>query len=143
MVSKEISLPSVAFLHDVERLFSTRFPAEYVKFCAGFESGSAIANIPALSGGRFITDLEMLKTLNVKIGKEQWGDYEQAIVATQHPKDSNRLWGGLLPFYFDAEDIYGFSAENDGDEQVYVWSVHTVVHAYPSWAAFVEAKLGF
>ncbi len=139
MVSKEFSLPSVAFLHEMERLFSTRFPAEYVNFCAGVGSG---VHVSPLSGGQFITDLEVFKAINARVGEEQWADYERAIAGRQHSKDGNRLWGGLLPFYFDADDIYGFSAEDNSDEQVYVWSGHTIVHAYPSWAAFAEARLG-
>jgi len=38
-----------------------------------------------------------------------------------------------------ASDIYGFSATEPGSDKVLVWSVHTVVHAYPTFAVWLES----
>jgi hypothetical protein len=56
---------------------------------------------------------------------------------------------GLLPFYFEspkkrrakklASDIYGFSAGEPGSEKVLVWSVHTIVHAYPTFETWLAS----
>ena len=89
-------------------------------------------------GADFISDIETFWSVNVRVGEQQWGDYERAIIGKTHPKDKNRLWGEILPFFFNDHDVFGFSPDGSSD-RVYVWSVHTIVGSYPSLSAFTEA----
>jgi len=129
-------IPTIAFLESVERHFSVRYPEQFKTFCS--QGGSPEASVAALRAARveFICDLDRLRTVNVKVGEEQWGDYEVAIAGRRHPKDGGRLWGGMLPFATGGEDVFGFDCERPQSDRVLVWAAHTIVHEYPSLASF-------
>ena len=125
-----MKLPSVEFFNSVEMFFSASYPVQYKLFCSEHPSLTP-------TSGQFITDIETLKAINMRIGEEQWGDYEFAIAGKRHPKDGSQFWGELLPFYFDESEIYGFPIDGSGSDIVHVWRVHTIVHSYPSLSAFL------
>jgi hypothetical protein len=143
--------PSLPFLASVERAFSVVFPEAFQSFCRRHEAESAIARYPGLRRGSFITDMETLQAINRQIGSEEWGDYERIIAGREHPKSGERLWGGLLPFFFESKRrrkqrrgsklavlIYGFPTDDPGSSKVLVWSVHCVVNAYPTFDAWLD-----
>jgi len=157
-------VPTTEFLDDIERRYSVKYPEQYREFCALLKDSGLQSTVYGSSNVDFISDLETFWSVNVRVGEQQWGDYERAIAGKEHPKDKNRLWGGILPFFDndDDGDVFGFSADGssvrvctyddngnalgfsfDGDsgDRVYVWSVHTIVHVYPSLSAFVEDYL--
>jgi hypothetical protein len=139
-------LPSEAFLSEVERAFSVTFPKAFHAFCR--DPGRA-EKYSGLRRGAFIADHAALEACNRQIGSEEWGDYERIIAGKEHPKRGDRLWGGLLPFYFEspkvkrrrnpkiARHIYGFDASEPGSEKVFVWSVHCIVGGYPTLEAWL------
>jgi hypothetical protein len=140
-------LPSEAFLLEVERAFSVTFPRAFHAFC---RSPDRAEKFSGLRRGVFIIDLVTLEECNRQVGSEEWGDYERIIAGKEHPKRGDRLWGGLLPFYFEppkvkrrrkqklARHIYGFDADAPGSERVLVWSVHCIVGAYPTLQAWLD-----
>ena len=128
-----MKLPTVEFLNSVEHYFSVSYPMQYKLFCSQNHTFTP-------TKGQFITDIETLKTINRKIGEDQWGDFELAIAGKRHPKDGNKFWGELLPFYFHESLIYGFPIDGKDSGSIHVWSVHTIVHSYPSLSAFMEAE---
>lgn len=130
--------PTIAFLESVEQRFSARYPSQYKALC--FASDRPNPSMAALLAGgvEFICDLKRLQAVNVKVGEEQWGDYEQAIAGRLHAKDGDKLWGGILPFATQDDDVFGFDAEQSQSEKVLVWSVHTIVGEYPTLASFCE-----
>lgn len=132
-----MNVPAAGFLDDVERLYAVRYPRQYRALCAQL----AGIDIQDTGCARFITDIETFWAVNTRVGEQQWGDYERAIAGKEHPKDKNRLWGGILPFFFDDVDVFGFSDDGSTEDQVHVWSVHTIVHTYPSLSAFAEVHL--
>jgi hypothetical protein len=155
-------LPSLAFLREVEQGFGLKLPAAFVEFCRRYADVDVLATFPGLRRGAFILDSPTLQRINTQIGEEEWGDYERIIARQQHPKSGLRFWGGLVPFYYDqpknsrrrkaplAESVYGFSSDepasaSPGDrdrdrDRVLVWSVHTIVHGYPSLDAWLAEK---
>lgn len=139
--SDAMKVPSTEFLESIERSYSVRYPEPFKALCARLATTTSDAARFVAAGGRFIVDLETFWAVNTRVGEEQWGDYERAIVGARHPKDRNRLWGGILPFFVDDSCVYGFSADGKTGERVHVWSVHTLVHSYPSLADFAEAQL--
>lgn len=132
--------PSIAFLESVEQRFSVRYPSQYKALCC--DSDRTNPSLAALLAGgvELICDLKRLQAVNVKVGEEQWGDYEQAIAGRRQAKDGDRLWGGILPFATKADLVFGFDAEQPQSEQVLVWSVHTIVGEYPTLASFCEMQ---
>jgi hypothetical protein len=136
-----MKIPSSEFLDSIERLYRARFPERYRQLCKRLRSTNSGVPASGTNNGQFIIDMETFQAVNAKVGGEQWGDYEQTIAGKQHSKNELQLWGGLLPFYLDEHSVYGFSETDSSDEQVYVWSVHTIVHVYPSLEAFAKANL--
>ena len=136
-----VKVPTLEFLEEVERLYAVKFPAEYRAFCVRFQG----VELQAISGGTrpvgFITDLDTFRAVNTGVGEGQWGDLERAIVGKEHPKDGHRLWGAIVPFFFDGTDVYAFSEDGSEGEKVLVWAVHCIVHAYPSLLAFARTHL--
>jgi|688.fasta_scaffold94752_2 hypothetical protein len=133
-------IPTIAFLESAERRFAVQYPPVFKTWCSS--GGSIQISADSLQAARidFICDLERLRNVNRQVGEEEWGAYEQALAGTRHPKDSDRLWGGILPFATDSDaDVFGFDVERPESERVLVWSVHTIVHEYPSLASFFEA----
>ena len=129
--------PSLEFLESVEKFFSVRYPKQFKLFCKEFNARADLIVNQDITKGSFITDMDALKTINARIGEEQWGDYEQAIASKKHPKDGNKLWGEILPFAFNDDSVFGFNYAHSESDKVHVWSVHTVVHIYPSFVAFI------
>ena len=107
---------------------------------------------PAPRNGKFVTSREQLVLLNSAIGEEQWGDLERAFAGKTQPKDGNKLWGGLLPFWYETSRrarksplgrragniVLGFDVDAPLSDRVLVWSVHTLVHDYPNVRAWLD-----
>ena len=129
-------IPATTFLESIERHYSVRYPREFKTLCSA--GGSAEASIAILhaAGVEFVGDLDTFRAVNTKVGEQEWEDYEMAIAGRRHPKDANRLWGGILPFATRGDEVFGFDLEQPQSDQVLVWSVHTVVHVYPSLSLF-------
>jgi hypothetical protein len=72
--------------------------------------------------------------------KAAGGDYEQAIAGRRTPKDGQRLYLDFLPFYVKREDVLGFSTLDSASDKVIVWAVHTFVHDYPSFDAWLSQE---
>lgn len=125
-------IPTIQFISEVENVFSVCYPESFKTFCHEYASKDIVLTYPKITEGQFIHNVETLKTVNTRIGHEQWADYENAIAGNVHPKRGDRLWGDLLPIYVHGNCIYGFYVQEPTDENVYVWSVHSVVHAYPN-----------
>jgi len=142
-----MKVPTSEFLDSIERLYSVKYPREYREFCARFKDTVLQAAEHFSGPADFIADIETFQAVNVRVGEGQWGDWERALVGQERPKDKNILWGGILPFCFAGDTVFGFHTVygllSDGSlgEQVHVWAVHTLVHSYPSLAAFAEAYL--
>lgn len=107
----------------------------------GDERGAGAAS----PSGAFIADLEAFRAVVVHVGHGQWRDLERAAGITGAPKSADVLWGGLLPFFVDGDCVYGFAVEDAAggrvaDGRVVVWSEHTLVHEYASFAAFEAAQ---
>lgn len=132
-------VPSADYLQEVERHFAVSYPRSFWDFCATYARQNIQETYPAIARGSFITDCETLKTVNARIGFQQWSDLERAIAGKIHPKDGMRLWGELLPIYVDADCIYGFYHPEPHNSGVYVWSVHCIVHGYPDLDRWLEA----
>jgi hypothetical protein len=122
-------------LPEAEHTFSISYPESYKAFCREYETKDAVSVYRHLGNGRFISDLETLIRINARIGEEQWGDYELAILGERHSKSGLSFWGGLLPFFFYTinTDVLGFSLEETDSDVVYVWNVHCIVHSFPSF----------
>ena len=136
-----MKVPAAEFLDNIERLYSVRYPQQYRKLCTQLTDIDIQGNACGAGSAHFITDIETFWAVNTRVGKQQWGDYERAIAGKERPKDRNRLWGTILPFFFDDHCVFGFSADGSTEDQVHVWRVHTIVHSYPSLSAFAEAHL--
>lgn len=138
-----MKVPSTQFLDNIEQLYSVNYPHSYRKFCAKFHQGGLQGITHASRNTKFITDVEEFWSVNVKVGSEQWNDYERAISGVQHPKDKNTLWGGILPFCAnnDEQCVFGFDVRADSSDRVHVWSVHTTVHIYSSFSDFFAEYL--
>lgn len=131
------AVPEPVFLDSVERLFSARYPSEFRLLC---RTGGGTMSASLLTAGvKFICDLDSLRAVNSEIGEGEWGDLETALSVSRHPRDGNRLWGGILPFAARGDCVFGFDAGQPGSDRVLVWSVHTVVHAYLSFQSFCAA----
>lgn len=122
-------IPSLEFLESMEKKFHVKYPKTYKVFCSKYRNENILDKYPNLIKGNFITDVSTMRSINEKIGQEQWSDYETAIAGKIHKKDGNKLWGELLPIYYN-DLVYGFNCLDDNDEAVYVWSTHCVVHSY-------------
>jgi hypothetical protein len=134
---KLLRVPTAEFLDNIERRYVAKYPRQYRELCAQLD-GIDIQGTDCGGGAHFITDIEMFWAVNTRVGEQQWGDYERAIAGKGHRKDKNKLWGQILPFFFDADCVFGFSGDGSTDDQVHVWSVHTIVHSYPSLSAFMR-----
>jgi hypothetical protein len=134
-------IPTSEFLKTVEDAFAVTYPEEFKRFCRVCSRAKPSAQAVLASEVVFICDLDTLHAVNVRVGEEQWGDYEQAIAGRRHPKNGNRLWGGILPFATQDDCVFGFNLKRPQSDQVLVWSIHTIVFAYPSLALFLEAVL--
>ena len=136
---QQMRVPATEFLDKIERFYSVKYPRQYRELCAQLKNAD-LQNTGCRSvGADFISDIETFWSANIKVGEGQWGDWERAIVGKERPKDKNRLWGEILPFFFDEKCIFGFSTDANFGDQVYVWSIHTIVYVYPSLSAFAEA----
>lgn len=136
-----MKVPTAEFLDNIERLYTIKYPRRYRELCAQLNGIDIQGTGCGASSAHFITDIETFWAVNTRVGEQQWGDYERAIAGKEHPKDKNKLRGQILPFFFDDDCVFGFSEDGSTDDQVQVWSVHTVVHSYPSLSAFTEAHL--
>jgi hypothetical protein len=133
-----IYTPSINFISKVEGLFSVLYPESFKIFCREYESKNILLTYPSIGEGQFIKDLDTLKKINSRIGAEEWGDYESAIAGKLHPKDGMKLWGGLLPIYFDDGNIFGFDFKNRSSEKIFVWSIHCIVYSYPNLESWLK-----
>lgn len=133
-------IPTFAYVEQVESLFGIRYPDSFRALCRQF--GGSLIRYDVPGTGDFIGDVETLKQVNSRVGGEQWGDYEQAIAGTRHPKDGMQFWGELLPiFVMHDGPILGFAVPPDGSDRVYLWSVHTIVGDYPSLEAWLTSPV--
>ena len=145
-------LPDLAFLREVEERFSVVLPQAFIDFCRQYAGPDLLASFPGLRRGAFLVDLPTFEAISSQIGAEEWGDYERILGGKEQPKSGLRLWGGLVPFYYDeptnkrrrsaplASSVYGFPSDKQKSAQVLVWSVHTIVHSYPSFEAWLEEQ---
>ena len=122
-------LPKTEYLKSVEKLFCVCYPVSFYEFCEK-NTDNSFENYHDLSEGQFINNIETLIKVNELIGYEQWADYEKAIAGKIHPKDGKRLWGELLPVYFNNGIIYGYKYNEPYNQSVYVWSTHSIVYEY-------------
>lgn len=136
-----MKVPTTEFLDSIECLYTVKYPRQYRELCAQLNGIDIQCSGCGVGSAHFITDIETFWAVNTRVGEQQWGDYERAIAGKEHPKDKNKLWGQILPFFFDDHDVFGFSDDGSTADQVHVWSVHTIVHSYPSLSAFTEAHL--
>jgi hypothetical protein len=140
-------LPGEPFLDAVEREFDVLYPDSFRALLRAWRDGRGrVPPPPSARDGRFVTTRETLVALNSAIGAEQWEDLERAIGKAVHAKDGTKFWGGLLPFWFATSKparksplgrragdiVVGFDVEAPMSDKVLVWSVHTIVHGYPS-----------
>jgi hypothetical protein len=131
-------VPTTGFLSEVENLFLVFYPKTYKDFCDMYRNQNIIDDYPKIINGSFINDLGTLKMINSRIGNEQWKDYELAIAGKSYPKEGTKLWGEILPFYYDKDKvIYGFNYKNSTDDKIYAWSVHCVVHVYSDFNSWL------
>jgi len=150
-------LPDESFLDMVEREFDVLYPDTFRALLRAWRGGSArVPPLPSARSGRFVTAREVLIELNAAIGAEEWGDLERAVASKPSAKDGTRFWGGIVPFWFATSTrerksslgrragdiIVGFDVEAPMDDKVLVWSVHTVVHAYPDVLAWLGDNAG-
>ena len=127
-----LKCPTVDFLEEVERTFSVAWPESFRTFCR-VHAGSGLSDrYPGLKG-TFICDFDALEKTNVLIGEGSWGDYEQAIAGKRHPKDGRQIYMDMLPFNLGKDCVFGFPTTDPGTDKVVVWSVHTLVHEYPTF----------
>jgi hypothetical protein len=145
-------LPELAFLREVQERFSVALPDVFIDFCRRFAGVDVLATFPRLRRGAFLVDFPTFEAINSQIGAEEWGDYERIIGGKEHPKSGLRLWGGLVPFYYEkpknkrrrnaalAASVYGFPRDKPKSAEVLVWSVHTIVHGYPSFDAWLDEQ---
>lgn len=129
-----MEVPTNEFLMEVEKTFLVFYPETFRIFC----QKHSISNELRLRGD-FICDIETFISTNIKIGEGTLGDYEMAIVGKRHPKDGYKLWCDLLPIFIDGNDIYGFPYK-EGNDKVYVWSAHTIVYSWSSFAEWLKDK---
>jgi len=137
-------VPTTLFLDNIESLYSVKHPSQYRKLCAQIGDTYLQEADYCSSRADFISDIETFWSVNVRVGRQQWGDYERAIIGKEHPKDKNILWGGILPFFFNDDDnaIFGFSSNGSvNDDAVLVWRVHMIVYSYHSLFVFTEKYL--
>jgi hypothetical protein len=132
--------PSLQFLDEVERTFSVTYPEPFHSFCERYQATDVLRDYPQLVRGKFIYDVASLAEANSKIGIGAWGDYELAIAGTHHPKEGAKFWDNVLPIYIEGGDFYGFDVERLPSDVVVVWSVHCVVHEYPSMASWLAVS---
>ena len=63
-------------------------------------------------------------------------------------RHAHQLWGVLLPFFVDGDDVYGFALEptTPGElrvaDTVVVFSIHTIVHSFADFSAFLSITFG-
>ncbi|MDR2012511.1 MAG: hypothetical protein LBQ20_05620 [Rhodanobacter sp.] len=134
-----MKVPSSEFLDSIEHLYSVKYPRQYRELCVRLKDIDLQPAENFLPGRvDFISDIETFWAVNVRVGEEQCGDYERAIIGKELPKDKNILWGEILPFSFTEDSIFGFLSDGSTGEQVHVWSIHTLVYSYPSLFAFLE-----
>ncbi len=129
-----MKIPTIEFLMEAEKTFPVFYPETFKFFCQKY----GLSNELRLRGD-FICDIETLVSTNIKIGEGTWGDYEIAIAGKRHPKDGYKLWCDLLPIFIDGNDIYGFPYK-EGSDAVHVWSVHTIVYSWSSFAEWLKDK---
>jgi ribosomal protein L44E len=96
-------LPTVEFVGEIEKKFKVNYPENIKNFCKNCTNHKS-ANIK-IPHGKFITELDELQKINSQIGAEQWSDYEKAITGNIKPKSGNKLWGDILPIFYDVHDI--------------------------------------
>ena len=134
-------VPAVEFLDEIENLYSVKYPRQYRELCAQLKDTDFHSTSGSFDEADFITDIEAFWSVNVRVGEQQWRDYEIAIAGKVHPKDKNILWGGILPFFFDSRVVFGFSSAEGDDDRVFVWSVHPIVYGYHSLSKFADVYL--
>jgi hypothetical protein len=127
------------FLDEVERAFSVVWPEPFRAFCRIHAGSGPSGKYPALRG-TFLCDLEGLERTNALIGEGSWSDYEKAIAGRRSPKDGHTIYMGLLPFYAEKDCVFGFLTTNPGSDKVVVWSVHTFIHDYPTFDAWLADR---
>lgn len=144
--------PRIEFLREVGERFNVTLPGVYIDFCERHAGTDLTVTFPRLRRGAFLVDFPTFEAINSQLGAEEWGDYERILTSKQHPKSGLRLWGGLVPFYYDeprnkrrrnaalAESVYGFPSDEPKSAEVLVWSVHTIVHGYPSFEAWLDEQ---
>ncbi|MBK9578108.1 MAG: hypothetical protein IPK50_09500 [Fibrobacterota bacterium] len=131
MKRKSIFAPDINYISEAERMLSVSYPVAFKEFCKENHETNILNEYPNLSNGKFIANLCELKTINSRIGNDQWRDYEQAIAGKTHQKDGMKLWGDILPIYiYDDKNVSGFNFNDPNDIRIYVWSVHCLVHDY-------------
>jgi hypothetical protein len=146
------AVPGLEFLREVEERFSVALPQVFLDFCHQYSETDVAVPFPRLRRGAFLVDFSTFEAINRQIGGEEWNDYERILTGKTRPKSGLRLWGGLVPFYYDepknkrrrgaalAETIYGFPSDKPGSAEVRVWSVHTIVHVYASFDAWLDEQ---
>lgn len=132
----KLTCPTLAFLDEVQRDFSVVWPRSFRAFCLRHAGASLSERYRSLRG-RFIVDRDDLEKTNQLVGEGSWGDYEKAIAGRRRPKDGGRLYLDLLPFYVDKKDVWGFLGEKAA-----LWSVHTLVHEYPTFDDWLREEGG-
>lgn len=132
-----MEIPTLEFLSMIERRFAVSYPKPFKDFCENARTFDPLADFPNLSRGRFVCDLETMLAVNQCIGTGQWSDFERAGAVKVRPKDGRKLWGGILPIFFEGTDIYGYYYPKPDDHRIYVWSVHCIVHTYPDLAGWL------
>ncbi|MBI4680996.1 MAG: hypothetical protein HY753_07285 [Nitrospirae bacterium] len=133
-----MKIPTIEFLNTVEKLYTVQYPVQFKSFCTENKKRKVLFTNPVPPESHFICDIDTLKSINTRIGKGEWGDYEQAIIGKTHPKDGNRLWGEILPFFYDESCVFGFDYRKQSGDEVYVWSVHRIVHVYLSFSTWLN-----
>ena len=143
-----ILLPAVSFLDQVETTFSVIYPDSFRECCRRLAGQNLASLYSTVKCGRFVTNMDTLCLINKALGEEEWGDYEQAIAGRRHDKDGTKLWGGLIPVFYETsndrelplgrrsgDSIYGFDKDDPLKQQLLVWSVHCIVGEEPDiWA---------
>jgi len=129
-MKSSVKVPSLAFLSEVEKLFSVSYPQAFKDFCEKYSTLNLANTYPNITNGHFICDIETLKKINIRVGEEQWHDYERAIAGKTHFKNGLKLWGDILPIYYNEIDIFGYLYNEPDNYSIQVWSVHCIVHSY-------------
>jgi len=129
------------FLQSVEKCFAVHWPEPFRTFCRANADADLRAICPSLKG-HFLVDLAEFEGTNQLVADGSWGDYERAITGRRRPWDGRTLALDVLPFYVVGKDVLGFAADQPNSDKVVLWSVHTIVHDWPSFAAWLSEEGG-